>query len=165
VLKTFAIAIATARVAVILGATCLVALVAIIQAGPADDEASVIVTLINHSATTVVVDHFDLPTRLPGQHGYRPWRTRSIMPGREGFFQLPNRVEFAPGQHEVHIAWRTDSESDWYVEPLTSRNRIKYFEPINRKTCFLDILITDTSVDVSPCGHPFPRAWIDLKID
>lgn len=92
------------RVTVVLGATCMMALIAIIWAGPADDEASVIVTIINQIATPVVVDHFDLPTRLPGQHGYRQWRVRSIAPGREGFFQLPNRVEFPPGRHEVHIA-------------------------------------------------------------
>lgn len=80
------IARATGRVAVMLGATCLIALVAVIRVGPAADEASVIVTLIRQSATPVVVDHFDLLTRLPEQSGDRRSRrgrmTRRLNPPR-----------------------------------------------------------------------------------
>ena len=153
------------RVFVLLGATCLMALVAIFLAGPDDDEASVIFILENRGTEPIFVSEFQVPGRLWGRRDLTFHLGGVTQPGRAFAKSIPAPADFPPGRQEATIVWSRAPSAEPDARPPVEQRVTVPFDPILRKTCDLVFAINNAQLEVEPCRNPYQRFWFSMDLD
>lgn len=148
------------RGTVVLGAACLMALVAIILAGPDDDTASVGFILENHGPGSIVIHQFVFPEQR-GRRAHTFGVGGLLRPGPALARQMPGHLNFPPGPQKMILVWTILPDSDGGFEPTAHHRRTVTFDPVLRRMCWITFYIRFEEIEVSSCRNQTNRSWFN----